>query len=91
MENVDRARLNGWQKINMTRGAERNRKEKEGEKKDIRDAHSTGEKENVRQRNARQPLKRRMVKVEATTWRMGEETISENALMHMITRTSGME
>jgi hypothetical protein len=49
----------GWQKIDITRGAAKNRREKE--EKDVRDAHSTGERENVHQRNASQPLKRRMV------------------------------
>ena len=37
-------------------------KRKSRKKKDVRDAHSTGEKENVHQRNAGQLLKRRMVK-----------------------------
>ena len=37
-------------------------KRKGGKKKDVRHAHSTGEKENVHQRNASQLLKRGMVK-----------------------------
>ena len=41
-------------------------KRKIGKKKDVRDAHSTGEKQNVHQRNANQLLKRRMVKTKGS-------------------------